>query len=168
MGNVFPRHPSDLDWEAAGMGITALPRQCARLLSPHAVKYLGLISCWSASGFSFLQKRLQPAPSHCVSPWQTRTGLNSHQIPTVWQRHEQEVHFVEAGLTPAALLGLKPSDQVPTILVTQEELAGGTDGGWHDLDPLLKDSSHFNKPRTVSAAPRKSMLESTSFRPINC
>lgn len=36
---------------------------------------------------------------------------------------------MEAGVTPAALLRWKPSDQVPTILVTQEELAGGADGG---------------------------------------
>lgn len=41
-------------------------------------------------------------------------------------------------------------------------------GTWHDLALILKDSSCFNKLWTVTAAPRKFMLESTSFRPVNC
>lgn len=56
------------------MGKAALPRQRAQLLGPHAVKYLVLIYCWSASGFILLQESLQPAPSHCVSPWQTKAA----------------------------------------------------------------------------------------------
>lgn len=76
------------------MGSTALPRQRARLLRPHAVEYLGHISCWSTSGFSCLQKRLQPAPSHCISPWQIRAAY-SHQILMVQQRHKNILQRLE-------------------------------------------------------------------------
>lgn len=87
----------------------------------------------------------------------------------VRQRPEQEVHFGEVGVTPAALPGSNPSNPVPTATGDTGGAGGEVQmGTWHDLALLLQDSSRFNKPWTVSAAPCKSMLESTSFRPVNC
>lgn len=111
--DMFSRHPSDLDREAAGMGNTTLPGQHAWLLGPHAVKHLKhptspagvcLVSASSRRGCSQLCLTMslpgRPEPH------------NSYQIPMVQHRREQGGAFCRGwsdSCCPAGLQPLQPS-----------------------------------------------------------